>query len=85
MADPKIENLTDVETAQFFEFLEFIISNQHTTDIVNSLKSNGFSAIRVSVEPIRHVQAFLKEAYKDKPTPRAHTVIMSGHHNGHCV
>jgi hypothetical protein len=79
------QNLTDVETAQFFEFLDFIIKGGHTSEIVTGLKAKGFDSIRVAVEPIREAQAILKEIYAGKSDPKASVVITSGHINVVCV
>lgn len=83
MALEEWERTTDIETAQFFEFLEFVIAEGHTNDVVAHLKSKGFDKIRCSVQPIRAIQELLKQKYTS-PSAKAAVVITSGHIDGFC-
>lgn len=83
MALEEWERTTDIETSQFFEFLEFVISEGHTQDVVAHLKSNGFDKIRCSVQPIRAIQELLKQKYTS-PTAKSAVIITSAHIDGIC-
>lgn len=83
MALEEWERTTDIETGQFFEFLEFVITEGHTSDVVAHLKSQGFDKVRCSVQPIRAIQDLLKQKYTS-PGVKAAVVITSGHIDGFC-
>jgi hypothetical protein len=78
------ERTTDVNTRQFVEFVDFVISEGQTEEVIKMLEDRGYGQIRVSVQPIRAIQEFLKAKQGASPSAKASAVILSAHVDGKC-
>jgi hypothetical protein len=63
--------------------LKFLAENDLLDKAAEHLKAKGHDKIRISIEPIQEIQAFIKQEFEAKgEVPRnAQMVIMSSHNN----
>ena len=80
---PSCLTLTETGIDKFKMMVKFLAENNLLDKAAAHLKEKGYDRIRVSIEPIQEIQAFIKQEYEAKgEIPRnARVVIESSHNN----
>jgi len=73
------EKTTDTTVAQFIYFMNFLFKHKLVSKATARLKRKGYEQIRVSLEPIKEIQAMLEEHFADHMTSQAARVVKSIH------
>ena len=78
---PNPEILTETGIDNFKIFIKFLAENDLVEKAAADLKAKGHEKIRVSIEVVKDLQAFIKQEYAAKSNKAADMVTMSAHNN----
>jgi hypothetical protein len=80
---PNCLPLTETGIDNFKIFIKFLAENDLIEKAANHLKAKGHDKIRVSIEPILEIQAFIKEEFESRGevSKSAQMIIQSAHNN----